>query len=203
MDTKQSVANGISVVFHPLIMPTLAFLLLMNSGFYFALLSFDAKKIILLIVFLSTFLLPLVSIALMGLNMRFKPDLNKSPDRVIPMLSAAIFYYAGFYTLGRLQVYPVYKVFLISSILIIVVLMIISVRWKISAHMAGIGGLIGAIMALSLRLGLNSSLILGILIGIAGLIGSSRLILGKHTPMQIYAGFLVGFSVNYLIINYI
>jgi membrane-associated phospholipid phosphatase len=69
--------------------------------------------------------------------------------------------------------------------------------------MAGIGGLIGAIIALSLRLGLNSSLVLGILIGIAGLIGSSRLILGKHTPMQIYAGFLVGFSVNYLIINYI
>ena len=203
MNTKQSIAYGISVVFHPLVMPTLAFLLLMNSGFYFALLSFDAKKIILLIVFLSTFLLPLVSIALMGLNFRFKPDLDKSPDRVIPMLSAAIFYYAGFYTLGRLNVYPVYKVFLISSVLIIVVLMMISVRWKISAHMAGIGGLIGAIIALSLRLGLNSSLVLGILIGIAGLIGSSRLILGKHTPMQIYAGFLVGFSVNYLIINYI
>ena len=203
MNAKHSIAHGISVVFHPLIMPTLAFLFLMNSGFYFTLLSFDAKKIILLIVFLSTFLLPLVSIGLMGLNTRFKPDLNKGPDRVIPMLSTAIFYYVGFYALGRLDVYPVYKVFLISSILIIVVLMIISMRWKISAHMAGIGGLIGAFIALSLRLGLNSSLALSVFIGIAGLIGSSRLILGKHTSVQIYAGFLTGLGVNYLIINYI
>ena len=203
MNAKHSIAHGISVVFHPLIMPTLAFLFLMNSGFYFTLLSFDAKKIILLIVFLSTFLLPLVSIGLMGLNTRFKPDLNKGPDRVIPMLSTAIFYYVGFYALGRLNVYPVYKVFLISSILIIVVLMIISMRWKISAHMAGIGGLIGAFIALSLRLGLNSSLALSVFIGIAGLIGSSRLILGKHTSVQIYAGFLTGLGVNYLIINYI
>lgn len=203
MKIKQLIAQGISVFFHPLVMPTLAFLFLMNSAFYFAMLSFDAKKTILLIVFLSTFLLPLVSIGLMGLNTRFKPDLNKSPDRVIPMLSTAVFYYVGFYTLGRLHVYPVYKIFLISSILIIVVLMMISVRWKISVHMAGIGGLTGAFIALSLRLGVNSSLALSILIGIAGLTGSSRLILGKHTPIQVYAGFFTGFGINYLIITYI
>jgi len=203
MNTKHSIALGISVIFHPLVMPTLAFLLLMNSGFYFALLSFDAKKILLLVIFLSTFLLPLISLALIGLNTRFKPDLDKNTDRVVPLLSTAIFYYVGYYALGRMHVYPVYRVFLISSILIIVILMLISVRWKISVHMAGIGGLIGAIIALSLRLGLNSSLLLAGLIGIAGLIGSSRLILGKHTPRQIYAGFLTGFSINYLIINYI
>lgn len=200
---KQFIAYGISVIFHPLIIPTLAFLMLMNSGFYFALLSFDAKKIMLLVVFLSTFLLPLISIGLMSLNSRFKPDLDKGPDRVLPMLSTAIFYYVGYYALGRMQIYPVYRVFLISSILIIVILMLVSIRWKISAHMAGIGGLIGAIIALSLRLGLNSSLLLAILIGIAGLIGSSRLALRKHTPLQIYAGFLAGFFTNYLIIIYI
>jgi len=200
---KQAIARGISVVFHPLVMPTLAFLLLMNSGFYFALLSFEAKKIILMIVFLSTFVLPVVTIALMGLNTRLKPDLDKSADRVVPMLSTAIFYYVGYYALGRLEIFPVYKVFLISSILVIVVLMMISVRWKISAHMAGIGGLVGIFIPLSLRLGLNSSFLLAILIGIAGLIGSSRLILGKHTPLQIYAGFMAGFGVNYLIINFI
>jgi len=200
---KQAIARGISVVFHPLVMPTLAFLLLMNSGFYFALLSFEAKKIILMIVFLSTFVLPVVTIVLMGLNTRLKPDLDKSTDRVVPMLSTAIFYYVGYYALGRLEIFPVYKVFLISSILVIVVLMMISVRWKISAHMAGIGGLVGIFIPLSLRLGLNSSFLLAILIGIAGLIGSSRLILGKHTPLQIYAGFMAGFGVNYLIINFI
>jgi membrane-associated phospholipid phosphatase len=203
MKIKQVIAQGISFVFHPLLLPTLAFLLLMNSGFYFALLSFEAKKMILLVVFLSTFLLPVISITLMGLNTHFKPDLDKSSDRVVPMLSTAIFYYVGYYVLGRLNVYPIYKVFLISSILIIVALMMVSVRWKISAHMAGIGGLIGAFIALSFRLGLNSSFALAVLIGIAGLIGSSRLVLGKHTPAQVYAGFLTGFLVHFLVISYI
>ncbi len=203
MKIKQVTAQGISFVFHPLIMPTLACLLLMNSGFYFALLTFNAKSIILLIVFLSTFLLPLIAIGLMGLNAKTKPDLNKAPDRVLPMLVTSIFYYIGYYTLGRLNVYPVYKVFLISSILIIIVLMLVSVRWKISAHMAGIGGLIGAFVALSFRLGLNSSFALSVLIAIAGLLGSSRLILKKHNPLQVYAGFLAGFAINFLIINYI
>lgn len=203
MKIKQGIARGISAIFHPLIIPTLAFLLFMNTGFYFSALSFDAKKIILLVVFLSTFLLPAISIALMNLNTRFKPDLEKSPDRVVPLLSAAVFYYVGYYALGQMNVFPVYRVFLISSILIIILLMLVSIRWKISAHMAGIGGLIGALAALSLRLGLNSSLILSILIVIAGLTGSSRLILAKHTTPQVYAGFLIGFSTNFLIIIYI
>ncbi len=203
MKMKQITAYGISFAFHPLLIPTLASLLLMNSGFYFAMLSFNSKKLMLLVVFLSTFLLPLITIGLMSFSSRLKPDLNKSPDRVVPMLSTAIFYYMGYYLLGRMQVYPVYQVFLISSILIIVILMLVSVRWKISAHMAGIGGLVGAITALSFRLGLNSSLLLAVLIGIAGLIGSSRLILDKHTPMQVYAGFLSGFGVNYFVISYI
>ncbi|MGD9557989.1 MAG: phosphatase PAP2 family protein [Mangrovibacterium sp.] len=203
MNTKQSFAYAVSAVFHPLVIPTLAYLLLMNSGFYFALLPFQAKKVIIMVVFLSTFLLPLISIILMGLHTRIKPDLDKSSERVIPMLSAAVFYYVGYYALGRLEIYPVFKVFLISSILIIVILMLVSVRWKISAHMAAIGGLIGIFTALSLRLGTNNSPILAVLIAIAGLVGSSRLILGKHTPLQIYAGFFAGFAVNYLIIHFI
>ena len=203
MVIKKIIAQGISFIFHPLIMPTLAFLLLLNSGFYFSLLTYRAKLFILLIIFLSTFVLPLLSIGLMRLNTKFRVDLNKHADRVIPMLSTAVFYYLGYYYLGRLPVYPIYRVFLISSILIIVMLMTVSVRWKISAHMAGIGGIIGAFMALSFRLNTDTSVFLSFLIAIAGLLGTSRLILDKHNPVQVYAGFSAGFLINYMIINYI
>ncbi|MGD9930060.1 MAG: phosphatase PAP2 family protein, partial [Mangrovibacterium sp.] len=130
-------------------------------------------------------------------------SMDKNTDRIVPMLFSAIFYYMGYYYLGRIPIYPVYRVFLISSVLTIILLLVITLRWKISAHMAGIGGLIGAIIALSLRLGINSSLLLAVLIGVAGLVGSSRLLLGKHNPQQIYAGFFLGFAVNYLVLNYI
>ncbi|WP_423129769.1 hypothetical protein [Gaoshiqia sp. Z1-71] len=203
MKILQFAARVVSFLFHPLIIPTAGFLLLMNTNFHFALLTFEAKKLILLVVFLSTFLLPLVSIGFMSLNKKVKLDLDKHTDRVLPMLYSAVFYYLGYYFLNRLPIYPVYRVFLISSVLIIVLLLFISIRWKISAHMAGIGGLIGAIIALSLRLGMNTTLLVMVLFGIAGLIGSARLLLGKHTLLQVFAGFFLGFLVNYLVLGLI
>lgn len=203
MKTKQHIAQFFSILFHPLLIPTFGFLLLMNSGFYFSMLSFEAKKFLLLIVFMSTFLLPFLSLGVLSLNKRFNLKMEKSTDRVIPLLFSAIYYYVGYFYLGKLQVYPIYRIFLLSTILIIILLLLISMKWKISNHMAGIGGLIGAVLALSFRLGMNSSMLLSGLIITAGVVGSSRLFLNKHNPLQIYAGFFLGFMINYLVIIYL
>ncbi|WP_163715662.1 phosphatase PAP2 family protein [Mangrovibacterium lignilyticum] len=199
----QKLAKAVSFLFHPLLMPTLGFLLLMNTGFYFALISFEAKRVILLIVVMSTFLLPLISIGLMLFSPRFKLNLDKSSDRIFPMLSTAVFYYLGYYFLGKVPIYPIYRIVLVSSILTIAILLLISTKWKISAHLAGIGGLIGAFLALSFRLNIDSSVLLAALILVAGVVGTARILLGKHNPIQVYAGFFLGFAINYLIINYI
>jgi membrane-associated phospholipid phosphatase len=92
---------------------------------------------------------------------------------------------------------------LISSVLTIVILLFITIRWKISAHMTAIGGLTGIFLALSLRLNVNGSLLLCGLLLVAGMVGTSRILLGKHNPIQVYAGFLVGLVVNFLIIQFI
>ena len=197
---KEQYAKVISLVFHPLLIPTIGFLVLMNSGFYFSLISAEAKIIVFIVVFLSTFLTPLISLILMNISSRFQLSMDKSTDRVVPLLFSAIFYYVGYFFLGRFSVYPVYRIFLIASIFIIIVLMLISMKWKISAHMAGIGGLLGALIALSLRLEINNSSLIAVLVGIAGLVGTSRMILGKHNSLQIYAGFFLGFAVNFVIL---
>jgi len=199
----QKLAKAVSYIFHPLLMPTFGFLLLVNTGFYFALISDEIKKFILLIVFASTFLLPLISTGLMIFVSRFKLNLDKSSDRIFPLLSTAVFYYLGYYFLGKAPIYPIYRIILMTCILTIIILLIISTRWKISAHLAGIGGLVGAFLSLSIRLNINSSVLLSTLILVAGLVGSSRIILGKHTPAQVYTGFLLGFGVNYLIILFV
>lgn len=194
------IARIASYLFHPLLMPTYGFLLLINSGFYFSLMSFEAKRFIMLIIILSTFAMPLLSIGLMMITSKFKLDLDKGNDRIFPLLSTAAFYYMGYYFLGRIPIYPIYRVILISSILTIAILLLISTKWKISAHMAGVGGLIGAFMALSTQMHLNASVILIALILVAGITGSARLILNKHTSLQVYAGFLLGFLINYAIL---
>ena len=196
-------AKGISIIFHPLLIPSMGFLLLFYSGFYFSMMNWEVKKFILLIVFFTTCLLPLLTVVLLSMNARFNLAMDKNTDRVLPLMFSAVYYYIGYYLLGRLPIFPIYKVFLISTILVIVLMMIISLRWKISNHMAAIGGLTGTLIALSLRLQINTSQILIFVFLIAGLVGTSRLILEKHNPSQIYAGYALGFMVLFLILMFI
>lgn len=165
--------------------------------------SFEAKKYILLIILLSTSILPALSLGILTFSSRFNAKMTKSTDRVIPLLLTAIYYYIGYYYLGKIPIFPIYRILMLSSVLVIITLMLISMKWKVSNHMAGIGGLIGAVIALSFRLGMNSSLLLSGLIITAGALGTSRLVLKKHNPLQIYVGFFLGFAINYLIIIYL
>jgi membrane-associated phospholipid phosphatase len=71
----------------------------------------------------------------------------------------------------------------------------VSLRWRISSHMLGIGGIIGLIMATSIIYGADIILYLVISMLLAGFIGFSRLSLNAHTPAQVYTGLAVGILV--------
>lgn len=73
--------------------------------------------------------------------------------------------------------------------------MLVNFRWKISAHSAGIAG----VVALLIRI-MHSSVPqpgvvvwLMVAIGLSGLLGSARVWLGRHTVWQVLAGYVVGF----------
>jgi hypothetical protein len=160
-------ARVTSILFHPLLIPTLGFLLLFNSGFYFAVIPWSLKRFILLVVFLSTCILPALSIGLLSFSPRFDIKMEKGTDRVLPLILSSFFYYIGYLILQRVPLFPIYQLFLIASILVQIALIIISLRWKISAHSAAIGGLVGGFFALAFRLQENPVLILITLIFIA------------------------------------
>ena len=184
-----------SIIFHPLLIPTIGFLLLFNSGLYFTLISWGLKKAILLIVVLSTCIFPAISILLLGLTSKIDLKMDKNTDRVLPLFLSSIFYYSGYLIMQRMPVFPIYKFFLVAPILVQMVLLLISLRWKISTHSAAIGGLLGGFLALSFLSQENPMLILISLILISGIVGTSRLILDKHTNVQVYSGFLLGFLI--------
>lgn len=188
-----------SFIFHPLLIPTLGFVLLFNSGFYFSILPWKVERLVLLIVFLSTCALPALSILLLSFSPRFDISMEKSTDRVLPLMISSVFYYLGYLVLQRMPVFPIYNFFLIATVLVQISLLVVSLKWKISAHSAAVGGLVGGFSGLSFHLQENPMMILIFLILIAGLVGSSRLILGKHTSAQVYAGFLLGFLIMNLV----
>jgi len=200
---QERLAKVISIVFHPVLVPTLGMLLLLNSGFYFSMLSWEAKRYILLVIFFTTCILPLLAVSVMAINPRFDINMSKSIDRVFPLLAASIFYYIGFVLLGKVNLFPVFKLFMLASVLVVVALLLISFKWKISNHMAAIGGVAGVFFALSFRKGLNPVYSLLIIILVSGLLGTARLAQGKHNIWQIIAGFALGFVILYLVVYFV
>ncbi len=178
-------------------------LLLLNSGFYFSMLSWEAKRFILLVVFFTTCILPLLTVSLMALNPRFDINMPKSTDRIIPQLAASVFYYFGFVLLGRISIFPVLKLFMLASILVIIALLLISFKWKISIHMATMGSLAGTFFALSFRKGMNPVYALLVIVVVSGLVGTARLAQNKHDIWQIVAGYVLGFLILYGVVYFV
>ena len=97
--------------------------------------------------------------------------------------------------------YLIYASFLGATTSVFLVFLIyFLLNWKVSAHMAGMGGIIGAIIAFSIKLSVNMVLALMIFILIAGLVGFARLKLNAHTPGQIYTGFMIGLLTQLLLV---
>ncbi len=199
----EKISKFISVIFHPVLIPTLGFFLLFNSGFYFSMLSWEAERFVLLVVLFSTGILPVLSVAILALNPKFDLLMENSRDRIIPLLSSSVFYYLGFVLLGRMKAFPVFKLFLVASVLVIIAMLLISFKWKISNHMAAVGGMTGTIFALSFRSGVNPVITILVVILISGIVGTARLILKKHDLKQLTAGYVLGFSVLYLAIYFV
>jgi len=200
---SERLARLISIVFHPVVIPTLGMLLLLNSGFYFSMLSWEAKRFILLVVFFTTCILPMLTVSILALNQRFDINMNKSTDRIIPALAASVFYYIGFVLLGRVTIFPVLKLFMLASILVIVAILVTSFKWKISVHMAAMGSLAGTFFALSFRKGMNPVYALLIIVLVSGLVGTARLALKKHDIWQIVAGYVLGFLILYGVVYFV
>lgn len=188
----------ISSVFQPLLMPIYSVALLFIYT-HFKFIYANQFYALFIPTVLFTFLIPGVLIYMM-LRVGIISDLSllKRRDRFAPytvtMLSFGFLIYY-FYNLGL----PMwFLMMLVAPILTMIIATVITVWWKISAHMFGVSSLIGGVMSISYFIEKSNPYILFMfLFLIAGMIGVSRLILRRHTPNQVYAGFLLGFIVSF------
>ncbi|MDA3778699.1 MAG: hypothetical protein PF487_00460, partial [Bacteroidales bacterium] len=115
---------------------------------------------------------------------------------IIPFAITSAIYFFCYFLLHRLMIPIIIENFILTTFIIVLILLIISYKWKISAHMIGIGGLTGALIAFSFSLKLNLLIYLLPVIILSGFIASSRLILKMHNPQEIYSGWLIGFIIT-------
>ena len=192
-------SHFISSVFQPLLMPIYSVALLFVYTTHFKFIYASQFLTFLIPTVLFTFLIPGVLIYIMlRIGMISDLTLLKRRDRFAPyavtmLCFGFLIYY--FYNLGL----PLwFLMMLVAPIITMVLASIITLWWKISAHMFGVSSLIGGVMSISYFVEKSNPYILFILLFvIAGLVGVSRLILRRHTPNQVYAGFLLGFIVSF------
>ncbi|MGM0407172.1 MAG: PAP2 family protein [Bacteroidota bacterium] len=195
-------AKLFSFLFHPLLMPAIGVIILFNSGSILEFLPFEAKKIIFIIVLISTTILPLTFLPFFIFQKIIKSIyMESNKERLVPFFITSILYFFSYYLLIRLGAPKTINVFMLASATSVFLLFLLSIKWKISAHMLGIGGLTGALIAVSFRLNINIEFFIIAAILVSGVLGYSRLKLEKHNQFDVYAGWFTGLMVTALVIS--
>lgn len=80
----------------------------------------------------------------------------------------------------------------IGAMVALLAVTIINHWWKISAHLTGIGGLLGGIFSFALNYSTLPLMLIIIVLLLSLLLMYARIYLQAHTPMQVVCGFLLG-----------
>jgi membrane-associated phospholipid phosphatase len=208
--TEVYFARILTYIFHPLLIPTYGMILLYKvfSRMYF--LDGDPRIFWLLlgITLITTCLLPAMSsYILLRSGMLKSLEMNERRERILPYLTTAMYYLFAFYMLRDFPVpagmLTAMRLFTLGGAAAIVGTMVINFYWKISAHTVAIGGLIGAVLALSMLLPMVPPELLYIVLLLGGIVGYARLRLDAHSPAQVYAGYLLGFLSTFLLLLFV
>ncbi len=182
-------AKLFSIVFHPLLILTyMLVLLLLVNPYIFGVNSIRAQTLLILLIFLSTFLFPAISVSMMqALGMVDSFELKEKEERIGPFIITGIFYMWMFINFKNNSQIPVdFTTFVLGATIALFIAFFINIFTKISVHTVGMGGLIGMVTILmllydyhtfsfdmplfgSVTMSLNALLMLVILL--AGLVG--------------------------------
>ena len=194
-------ANIISHLFHPLLMATYGCLIVffgLTDTIYFIFTPFKLKLILTFTIFSFTFLLPVLNLLILyKLGYVSSLMVEHRRERTFPLLMTSLCYFGLFYMIYDFNIWPAIKLFILGGGLCIFFAAIVTLLWQISAHMIGIGGLIGALFAICYFMQMPILMAICACLIIAGCIGFARLKLNAHTPAQVYVGFIFGCLVQF------
>lgn len=186
----------LSYLLHPLLMPTITLWLALriDPRLAYFIAPQDQWKVLMMVA-LMTIGFPLASaLLLMRAGLVGSLEMPGRRERIAPYGMSLMYYGMTAYLLARTPLHPMALALFIGAALALVLTTLITLRWKISAHMVGIGGLLGALVALSARHGLQAFALICAAVVAAGALGTARLLASDHSPAQVYAGAALGFG---------
>ena len=116
-------------------------------------------------------------------------------ERIIPYVFAVLCYAGATAYLYNVHAPTWFILFMAGATLAVTIALIVTVWWKISAHMTGMGGLTALVYQVHVQ-GLSAFDFFGLLCAtllLSGVVGSARMVLKRHDVLQVVAGFLNGY----------
>ncbi|MDX5480873.1 MAG: hypothetical protein LPK07_04245 [Hymenobacteraceae bacterium] len=197
---NRNLAQVVSVVFHPLLMPTYLFALILYYMPVSALsLPMSSRWMVLGLIFFTTFIIPgLGAYTMVRVGHLDSLEMDKREQRRLPFLFTGLCYAITAYLLYRETVFDdIFHFIMVIISASVFLAYFISLIWKVSAHSIGVGGALGLLLVISKLL--PEAFMLGpiiVAIFLSGLVLSARLALHAHTPAQVYTGFLSGLMLS-------
>jgi hypothetical protein len=198
---ERKLALLVSVLFHPVMLPTLFFIFAAwkTPDILTPFSNSELQLRFILLIFITTMIIPIVMLSIHFLLSKRKINmqmlyLQNGRDRIYPFFHTGIFY-AGitylFYFSLHLNTFICSFMGMVS--LAVLLSAGISLFYKISAHVLALSALTGYLFLLHFFLPDTNLLISAcVLIFITGLTASSRLFLNAHSIGQVFVGCLVG-----------
>lgn len=192
---RKFLASVISYILHPVFLPTaMAAAICWLNLSAFAGITNHTKWYWLCIIAYLTIFFPLITL-LIARKLKFVDSiyLKTQRDRIIPLIAVMIYYFWVYQVFKRHFHAPLMlNVLFLGSFWGIILLFIGNIFFKISMHTTAAGGMIGIMFILMFTGQVNFLIPFLIVLLIAGLIGTARMILNAHTPIEIWLGYFAG-----------
>ena len=167
-------ARVVSIVFTPFYLPLVGLIVLFTLS-YMKFLPVSYRLLVLSVSYFFTILLPTYLIHFYrrhrGWNLI---ELGHRERRLVPYFISIACYFVCIWLLERMHIYHFIGSILIAALLVQMTCLLINVWWKISTHMAAIGGVAGALFSFSLIFGFNPVWWYCVVLIIAGFCDSTR-----------------------------
>jgi len=186
----------ISYLFHPILMPTLGLLIILNSGTYLSLLDPAAKRAILFVMALGTLVFPLIMLPVLQYrNLVMKNgQADTKGEQLVPQIIILVLYIITFVYFKKLPLSQVIHAYVLSVTATLFLVTVVNLRFRVSIHAAALGGVTGLILVLIFLYDTPLQGLLILTLFASGLTGSARLAMGDHWG-EVLSGFLLGLAV--------
>lgn len=199
----KKIATALSWVLHPFLLPVylMAVMLTMTT---FALYPSNVKFYLLWVVALYAIIIPVLSLGVLRSLGRISDyRIDDRRERLMPLMIGAICYVLCAITIAKIPSAIFLRKFMIAAACCEVLCLVVSLRWKISLHLTGMGAAVALLVVMNV-VGVGNMLVpLMVTILGAGALASARLYLGCHNGRQVLAGFCGGFAVSVLAVLFL